>query len=157
MRHWFRLDEELCYGSIQADAFMEKLLESGNRAKLQTRCAAKRKLLIDYLQQEGFCGDDHVPVGLVDVGWRCSTQEILQKITDVPVRYYYWGVSSMRVRIGLSGPFISFLLCRRLLGKCMVTTSLLNITFVEIVKELRSAINWRTMALSLYWVNVKIL
>ena len=108
MRHWFRLDEELCYGSIQANAFMEKLLESGNRAKLQTRCAAKRKLLIDYLQQEGFCGDDHVPVGLVDVGWRCSTQEILQKITDVPVRYYYWGVSSMRVRIGLSGPFISF-------------------------------------------------
>ena len=108
MECFFDLDEELHYGSLQSDTFMKKLLEGGNCALLRTRCAAKRKMLMDYLRQEGFCGDNHVLVGLVDVGWRCSTQEMLQEIIDTPVRYYYWGVSHGRVGIGQSGPFTSF-------------------------------------------------
>lgn len=108
MGETFDLDCELRYDSPQADMFMEKLLEGNNRLRLRARCAAKRELLMGYLRQEGFCGDDHELVGLVDVGWRCTTQEILRKIMDTPVEYYYWGVSNGRVAIGRSGSFTSF-------------------------------------------------
>lgn len=108
MGETFDLDCELRYGSPQADVFMEKLLEGSNCSRLRTRCAAKRELLMGYLRQEGFCGDDYELVGLVDVGWRCTTQEILREITDAPVEYYYWGVSNGRVAIGRSGSFTSF-------------------------------------------------
>lgn len=108
MARMFDLDKELRYGSLQADLFIEKLLEGRKQDIMRARCAAKRELLLGYLRQEGFIGDDYAPVGLVDVGWRCTTQESLRKITDAPVRYYYWGVSSRRVGIGQSGPFTSF-------------------------------------------------
>ena len=108
MGETFDLNRELRYGSAQADVFLEKLIEGSNRSKLQTRCAAKRKLLMDYLRQEGFCGDDNDLVGLVDIGWRCSTQEILRNITGATVEYYYWGVSNGRIAIGRSGSFTSF-------------------------------------------------
>ena len=109
MERLFDLNKELLYSNTHdVNAFMGKLLEGEKRDKIQIRCAVKRELLMDYLRQEEFCGDDHKPVGLVDVGWRCTTQGILREITDVPVKYYYWGVSRVRVNIGQSGPFMSY-------------------------------------------------
>ena len=109
MERSFDLNKELRYSNTHdVNAFMEKLLEGEKRNKIQIRCAVKRELLMDYLRQEEFCSDGRKPVGLVDVGWRCTTQGILREIIDAPVTYYYWGVSRVRVNIGQSGPFMSY-------------------------------------------------
>lgn len=108
MEQWLDMDGELCYGNKQADLFLEKLLEGNNRIMLKNRCAVKRQLLIEYLKQEGFWGDSNALVGLVDIGWRCSTQAVLRKIVDSPVKYYYWGVVHKRIGIEHSGVFTAF-------------------------------------------------
>lgn len=104
------IDQELLFkpNRAEVDLFIEKLLECDNREKLKARCASKRELLMDYLRQEGFYGENNPIVGLVDVGWSCTCQVILRKIITSPVIYYYWGVSKTRFDFGKTKKFTAF-------------------------------------------------
>lgn len=102
------IDKELSIKDDKVNIFVEKLLEGDNTEKLRNRCAEKRYLLIDYLFQQGFCGDDNSLVGLVDIGWRCTCQEILRKLIESPIIFYYWGVYPSRLDINKTGLFTAF-------------------------------------------------
>lgn len=104
----FDINSELSPKSPGTVEFVEKLLEGDGRIKLQDRCAAKRELFMAYLKQEGFSRDSQGAIGLVDVGWRCTTQEMLQRLVDAPITYYYWGVSDQRISFKHSGLFSTF-------------------------------------------------
>lgn len=110
MGYWSDMNVNLHFyrNQKQVILFVEKLLEGDNKKKIKTRCAAKRELLKKYFLQQGFYAKDNTPVGLIDLGWRCTSQEILQKILDSHVEYYYWGVSEKRIEIGKVGAFTSF-------------------------------------------------
>lgn len=150
MGQWFDMDGQICYDSKQADLFLEKLLKGDNRIKLLNRCAIKRELLIGYLKQESFLGDDNdVSVGLVDTGWRCSTQQMLHEIVCSPVKYYYWGVSHKRFsnlftsyfyaedfdkHIYRNKAFIEFYICRNTEGSTLGYKSV-NGEFIPVLAE----------------------
>ena len=102
------VDKELSVKDISINLFIEKMLEGDNAEKLKNRCVEKRKLFKEYLYQQGFCSDDKALVGLVDIGWRCTCQEMIRQIIDTPVVFYYWGVSPGRSEINKTGAFTAF-------------------------------------------------
>lgn len=106
--HFLDVDKELSVKDISINLFIEKMLEGDNAEKLKNRCAEKRKLFKEYLCQQGFCSDDNALVGLVDIGWRCTCQEMIRQIIDSPVVFYYWGVSPGRSDISKTGAFTAF-------------------------------------------------
>ena len=88
--------------------FTDMILQEENRGKLIRRCAEKRDTLIGYLQQVGlFCPTDD-NVALVDLGWRATSQSILNEILPNRIKYYYYGISSDRLSIYDTGARCAF-------------------------------------------------
>ena len=90
-----------------ADEFVQELVSERNMAKLIKRCKEKRELLRAYLLQEGLLSNDNV--ALADIGWRCTTQDVLYKLfPDKNIHFYYYGVSADRLNIKDIGKYTSF-------------------------------------------------
>lgn len=86
----------------QRDAFREAIRTEGFQSLLGEAAAEPRKLLFDYLEQEGWKDDE--PFGLVDIGWRATTAGALDAILDntafrKPVRYYFYGLGDDAHRV----------------------------------------------------------
>lgn len=90
-----------------ADEFVQELVSERNMTKLIKRCKEKRELLRAYLLQEGLLSNDNV--ALADIGWRCTTQDVLYKLfPDKNIHFYYYGVSADRLNIKDIGKYTSF-------------------------------------------------
>lgn len=90
-----------------ADEFVHELVNEGNMTKLIKRGKEKRELLKAYLLQEGLLSNDNV--ALADIGWRCTTQDVLYKLfPDNNIHFYYYGVSADRLNIKDIGKYTSF-------------------------------------------------
>ena len=88
--------------------FIEKMLHGSNKQLLKERCETKRNNIKQYFEQEQFITGGDENVGLVDVGWRCTSQQMISKIVPNEVTYYYFGVSDNRLSIRQTGRFVSF-------------------------------------------------
>ena len=86
------IENECKFGSKTSDQLIEILTNNVNKEKLRRNCKEKKELLLDYLKQEGFLNDEKDKVGLVDIGWRCTSQRFLSEIIGHDVMYYYFGV-----------------------------------------------------------------
>lgn len=84
------------------------MLKDGRKNELVKRCAAKREIFLEYLKQEGFYNSGNEKVGLVDIGWRMSSQLVLNRIFSIEVAYYYYGMSIDRFSIIDTGNRHSF-------------------------------------------------
>lgn len=91
-----------------AELFIKELLNEKNKNIIIENCCKKRNLFLEYLNQEGFLSDKD-NVALVDIGWRCTTQDVLNKlISNKSITYYYYGVSSDRLQMKDIGQYFSF-------------------------------------------------
>ena len=90
------------------DNIIKMMLYGDYKLLLQKRCKQKRDILIEYLTQEGFVSSDGSKVGLVDIGWRCTSQEMIKKIVPNNVSFLYFGVTDYRVNHKKIGDFTSF-------------------------------------------------
>ncbi len=99
-----------------ADKMIALLLSNEWKERLMQRTAAKQKLLSVYLQQERFMTDGKEPVGLVDIGWRCSTQKVLASFLPKNIRYYYYGVSDDNFRLDEMGQYKAYYFMQA--GRC---------------------------------------
>ena len=86
---------------------IEKMVEGNRGQMLRDRCKTKRNILETYLTQEGF--KSNKSVGLVDIGWRCTSQHILGILGIQNVSYYYFGTSPYRLPIEKTGSFVSYI------------------------------------------------
>lgn len=86
------INVECKYGDATSNLLIEWLCQEKQAEVLREKGKHKKDLLLDYLKQEGFVANDNKMVGLVDIGWRCSSQKFLSKIIGNSAMYYYWGV-----------------------------------------------------------------
>ena len=99
------IDATITWNSTEAELLVSLILDPEWREQLLNSIACKRALFLDYLRQEQFVSDTGDDVGLVDIGWRCSTQRILATIIPNNVMYYYYGVSDDNFRYDQMGEY----------------------------------------------------
>lgn len=93
----------ITWDSSNADRLASLILES--REQLLACVKEKRTIFLDYLRQQKFLAEDTNQVGLVDIGWRCSTQNILASLIPHDIMYYYYGVSDDNFRYDEMGQY----------------------------------------------------
>ena len=108
IRQQIDIQETITWNSKTADKMIALLLSDSWKEHLLLRTAAKRELLMAYLKQEQFTTSEQEPVGLVDIGWRCSTQKVLASLLPKSTRYYYYGVSDDNFRMDEMGQYKAF-------------------------------------------------
>lgn len=101
------LEQPILETNNLVDGMARKMVCGKRGENLKRRCMDKRLLLIDYLNQEKFLSSGRV--GLVDIGWRCSSQSILRNLGKDDIIFYYLGVSPYRLPIEKTGSFISYM------------------------------------------------
>jgi hypothetical protein len=82
-------DVSLHDGSI--DAFIAVL--QNFRKEIVGKCARKRRLLLEYLAQEGVLSNVD-SVAIVDLGWRGTSQYVLRQILSRDIPFFYLGISA---------------------------------------------------------------
>lgn len=100
------IDLENECSSETSGKLLDLITQGSNRDKLLQVTKKKRSILLDYLRQEGFLSNDRV--ALFDVGWRCTSQMMLNKIISITPVYYYYGVYKSRKPVEKTGEFYSF-------------------------------------------------
>ena len=93
------IESEICQSSDSAEILTQLLLTGSRKESLLSRVAKKRKLLISYLDQEGLGLNNCDPIGIVDIGWRGTSQAILEKLCSPSSTFYYLGVSDRRLSV----------------------------------------------------------
>lgn len=103
------IDKEIqAKNTEEVENFVSKILNGELSVKLRKRCEKRRNDLTKYLYQQGFISADGSCVGLIDLGWRCTSQEMLERIVPNVVNYYYLGVTEARVNLKRTGVFNAY-------------------------------------------------
>lgn len=113
--------------------FVELLLGDKYKSLMISHASEKRDLLFNYLRHEEFIGKGRV--ALFDLGWRGTSQMMLNKVLPNEVNFYYYGVNKGILpvkQIGkyytffrtydytrFSSRFIEFYMCKMLEGSTM--------------------------------------
>lgn len=95
----------ITWDSLDADRLASHILNPRWHEQLLTYVEEKRTIFMDYLRQQQFLAEDTNRVGLVDIGWRCSTQNILASLLPQDIMYYYYGVSNDNFRYDEMGRY----------------------------------------------------
>lgn len=69
----------------------------------------KRKLFYQYLRQEKFLTVNNERVGLIDLGWRGTSQCVLKKLGFNNINFYYFGVGTDRLPMKELGDYKTLL------------------------------------------------
>lgn len=104
------LNTDCYYNSQQCDKFISLLTTGDIKQRIADSCQKKNQLLIEYLKQEGFINDTGQKTALVDIGWRCTSQLFLSRLTGNSPMYYYLGVAHDNYRIDQMGSYLPFFL-----------------------------------------------
>lgn len=92
LKEFISVEETCRFGDKTSNQLIEWLGQEEQTVRLKNKGSDSKKLLLNYLEQEGFINSDSVKVGLVDIGWRCSSQNVLSKVIGNKAMYYYYGV-----------------------------------------------------------------
>lgn len=95
----------ITWDSPASDKLSAIILEPRWRGQLLANVEEKRVIFLDYLRQQKFLAEDASRVGLVDIGWRCSTQKVLASLLPHDIMYYYYGVSDDNFRYDEMGQY----------------------------------------------------
>ena len=98
------LRESIKWDSAESRKLVDELIGASYRDTIVRHCHAQSELFKAYLTQEEFLTNTPNVVGLVDVGWRCSTQYSLSSIFPHAM-YYYLGVSPDNYRMDEMGNY----------------------------------------------------
>ena len=109
----FDVNKICTYGDKDSEKFIEILLESGIIHQIREHGEHQTKLLLSYLEQEGFITSNATRVGLVDIGWGCNSQKYLKRLIHSHsannIMYYYLGVVDNNVLEESMGEYKSYL------------------------------------------------
>lgn len=98
--------QKVCtYGDEVSEKFINLLTTKERSNLLARKGKEKKKLLLDYLKQEKFLPVDDAKVGLVDIGWRCTSQRFLSELIGNSAMYYYFGVVKENFYEDEMGPY----------------------------------------------------
>lgn len=111
------IDATCNYNSSINDKFIHYLTRGEIKQHIVESCKKKTDLLINYLRQEGFVNEDGVKTGLVDVGWRCTSQMFLSKLIGTSPMYYYLGVIPENFHTDQMGQYKPYFLADFVKGK----------------------------------------
>lgn len=101
------LDKYLSWEDNSSEKLIKLMLEE--KDALTQRCLQKRILLKDYLRQEGVISDNNAQVAIADIGWRGTSQAILNYIfPNNSILFYYYGISETRLSIHETGTYYAF-------------------------------------------------
>lgn len=103
------LNKEVDLSSTESEELIKWLLLEKNNQKLKEKCYQKRKVLKQYLKQEGLLSIDDNKVAIVDIGWRGTSQYFLNSIEELRCDYYYLGASKYRLPYKETQDFKSFI------------------------------------------------
>lgn len=89
----FDIESEINYKSDKIESFISEILKNGRKQKIVDFCNKKNGLTKEYLRQEGFIDSiNSGKIGLVDIGWKCTTQLTLSQALKNQCFYYYLGL-----------------------------------------------------------------
>lgn len=109
----FDVNKTCIYGDKDSEKLIEILLGSSNINQIKEHGESQTRLLLAYLEQEGFITSNDIKVGLVDIGWGCNSQKYLSRIIPCHsannTMYYYLGVVDNNVFEESMGDYKSYL------------------------------------------------